>query len=124
MNKFIREIYPNEKRSFWEFNNNELDLLLCQFYMKAKKLKEDDGLYQPDTLNSFRNSWQRKLSEEGKIIDLKLDKDFEKSRKVLASRRKELTQMGKGGKPNACRAVEDEEVERLHDSDFFSFKTP
>ena len=80
--------------------------------------------YEPDTLNNFRDSWQRKFDEIGRKDDLKLSKDFKRSRKVLASRRKQLTQLGKGGKPNACRPLEEEEVERLYESDFFGFSIP
>ena len=57
----------------------------------------------------------------GKNINLKTDHEFAKSRIVLPSRRKELTMLGKGGKPNACRALE---VKRLYENIFFGFSNP
>ena len=58
------------------------------FFMKArkynKKSKKYDGeFYQPDSLNSFRNSWQRYLSENKYPFDIKTGNLFERSRKVL-----------------------------------------
>ena len=74
---------------------------MCHFFMHAKKVEkksENNGenLYQPDTLNSFRNTWQRVLSEKGSKVNIKTDPEFERSRKVLASMRKQLTQLGMG----------------------------
>ena len=57
--------------------------------------------------------------EKGSKIDIKAGRDFERSRKVLASRRKQLTLMGKGNKPNATRPLEPHEVDKLYDYDFF-----
>ncbi len=66
---FIAENYPNEKREFWELPKNELDAMICLFFMRAEKIDqkaidENGKLYQPDTLNSFRNSWQRILMDK------------------------------------------------------------
>ena len=44
--------------------------------------------------------------------NIKTDNEFERSRKVLASKRKQLTQQGKGNKP------------KLYDFDYFGIKTP
>ena len=66
--------------------SEELDALLCDFYMHAmkkskKKDKENnDELYQPDTLNNFRNGWQRYLTDINSKIDIKKDKCFDNSR--------------------------------------------
>ena len=73
--------------------------------MKAGKIDEkssedSDKLYQPDTLNSFQNVRQRELNDCNKNISIKVDKEFVCSRQVLASRRKQLTQLVKGNKPN------------------------
>ena len=79
--------------------------------MNELSIKTLGELYQPDTLSSFRNAWQRYLSDNGSKFDLKNDKEFERSRKVLASRRKQLTSQGLGNKPNATRALTEEEVD-------------
>ena len=47
-------------------------------------------------------------------MNLKLDTEFARLRKVLASRRKQLTQLGMGNKPNATRPLEDLEVDKLY----------
>ena len=121
LNTFMREINPDETRNFYELPKEDLDLLLCQFFMTAEKIdkKAVEKLYQPDTLNSFRNAWQRVISEKGPKFDIKTDPEFERSRKVLASRRKELTKLGMGNKPNATRPLEQEKVEKLYQSFFF-----
>ena len=49
---------------------------------------------------------------------------FARSRKVLAARRKQLTQMGLGNKPNATRPLEDEEVNILKEKQFFGTDNP
>ena len=97
--------------------------------MKAKKIDKncseiDHRLYQPDTLNSLRNAWQRELNDRNKKINIKIDKEFERSRLVLASRRKQLTQLGKGNKPNATRPLTDEEVDKMYDMEYFGTKSP
>ena len=55
---------PDEKRDFFDLPSSELDQLMCRFFMYAKKVEKKsanngENLYQPDTLNSFRNTWQR-----------------------------------------------------------------
>ena len=92
---------PNEKREYFDLASSELEHLMCRIFMYAKKVEmksanNGENLYQPDTLNSFRNTWQRVLSEKGSKVNIKTDPEFERSRKVLASRRKQLTQISYG----------------------------
>ena len=50
----------------------------------TKKSKNyDREFYQPDSLNSFRNSWQRYLSENKYPFDIKTGNLFERSKKSL-----------------------------------------
>ena len=79
----------NEMREIEMIPPKELDNYLCQFFMTAKTLK--GKLYEPDTLTSFRNSYQRILESKNSSYDLKGGQDFLNSRKVLSARRKELT---------------------------------
>ena len=97
--------------------------MLSNFFVKATT-QRDGKLYEPDTLSSIRNSLQRVLVGRGVKIDLRKDKEFENSRNVLAARRKQLTKLGKGNKPNACRALEAEEVSHLTKIGFFGRKHP
>lgn len=93
----------NEKRGIEEIQAPELDKLLRQFFMTAKNLK--GNLYEPDTLTGMRNSFQRILEIKKSKNDLRKGQEFVNSRKVLSSRRKELTKLGKGNKPNATRPL-------------------
>ena len=50
--------------------------------------------------------------------------EFLNCRKVLASRRKELTKLGKGNKPNATRALTEDEVSYLYSVGYFGTTHP
>ena len=54
------------------------------------------------------------MSEKGSPVNILKDNNFEKSRKVLAAKRKLLIhEHGKGNKPQAATAFEDEEEDAL-----------
>ena len=118
--KFCRTI--NEFRELHEIPECDLDNILCQFFMKVKT--RNGSLYEPDSLTSIRNSLQRVLFDRGSKINLREGKNFEKSRQVLSSRRKQLTKLGKGNKPNATRPLSDEEVDKLYSCNYFGSATP
>ena len=76
--------------------------------------KKNGQEYEPDSISGFQRSIQRYLSDKGSSVNILKDKDFEKSRKVLAEKRKSLIyEHGKGNKPQAARALEDEEEDTL-----------
>ena len=123
MNTFVRFCCTiSERRSIEDIPEHELDNILCPFFMKATTQK--GKLYDPDTLTGIRNSLQRVLIERGSKYDLREGVSFTKSRKVLSSRKKELTKLGKGNKPNAARAISIEEVDLLFQCEYFGKKTP
>ena len=64
------------------------------------------------------------LVDRGCKINIKTDTEFEKSRKVLASKRKELTSNGYGNHPNAARVLEQEEIDELYRKGFFGTASP
>ena len=76
-----------ESRPIHEIPAEILNQLLCNFFVKAVKLK-DGELYEPGSLRAIRNSLQRVLAENGSKMHLCKDKEIEKSREVLAARRK------------------------------------
>ena len=105
---FLKTIYPDENRKIHEIQPEDLDQVLCRFFMTAKKIDKKSSivlgeLYQPDSLTSFQHAWQRILVERGSKVDIKKDQTFSMSLKVLSSRRKQLTNMGLGNKPCATR---------------------
>ena len=54
-----------------------------------------------------------------------MDKEFEKSRQVLAAKRKNLVQKaGKGNRPNATHSITDEEEDKLFQSGQFGSSSP
>ena len=57
-------------------------------------------------------------------MNLKLDPEFARSINVLASRRKQLTQLGMGNKPNSTRPLEDVEVDKMYKSGYFGTHSP
>lgn len=82
------------------------------FFMNIRKKNEQE--YEPDSISGFQRSIQRYLSDKGSSVNILKDKDFEKSRKVLAEKRKSLIyEHSKGNKPQAARALEDEEEDTL-----------
>ena len=69
------------------------DHLLSKFFMELKKADGTD--YEPNTVSSFQRSIQRYLEEERSQLNIFKDKEFNKSRMVLAAKRKSLVQGGK-----------------------------
>ena len=119
----------NDHREFWGIPAAELDHVLSQFFMKAKKINKSSinklgELYQPDTLSNMRNAWQRVLEDKGSKLNIKTDPSFVQSRKVLSARRKQLTQKGLGNKPLATRPLTDDEVQKLFSTGYFGIENP
>ena len=86
-----------ETRAIEEIPAEELNSLLCHFFVKVRKLNGED--FEPGTLTSFQRSFDRHLRQVGKCYSILQDKTFEKSREALESKRKQLRQSGKGGRP-------------------------
>ena len=129
LNRFLSTESKNQyKMTLFEFmEEKELDKLICDFFMNAKKLNgkgSTSDLYQPDTLNNFRNGWQRHLVSLGKSFDLKSGSLFKRSQDVMKARRKQLTQMGLGNKPNATRPLDLTKINQLFSSGFFGASNP
>ena len=123
MNKFTKYLSSIGIHKLPEFlMKQELDNALCKFYINVTR--NDEALPEPDTLTSYKNSIARYL-ESKNSHDIKKDPDFVRSRVVLKKRRAELTRMGKGNKPNACRALENEEMDVLfNETDTFGVRNP
>ena len=92
-----------EKRKITEIPPAELDSLLCNFYITAKK--KDNTEYELDTMSAFSRSIQRYLDDNSAKINILKDEEFKVSREVLKSKRRELRKQGKGNKPNATVAL-------------------
>ncbi|KAK3731923.1 hypothetical protein QZH41_000275 [Actinostola sp. cb2023] len=106
--RFLAEV--GEEREVIAIAPNELDILLCNFYIKAKTT--GDLEYEPDTLSSSR-SIQRHLDDNNWKINILKDEVFKKSRDVLKSKRRDLRKSGKGNKPNATEALTSDDINRI-----------
>ena len=79
--RYVKEIGKNVKVK--NLPAAELDHLLCKFFMNIRKKNGQE--YEPDSISGFQRSIQRYLSKKGSSVNILKDKDFEKSRKVLAA---------------------------------------
>ena len=75
-------------------------------------------------LTGFYCSFQRILEEKNSKMNIKTGPEFVNARNVLRSRRKELTKLGKGNKPNATRALQDDEIDHLYTTGYFGVDNP
>ena len=70
--------------------------------------------YEPDTVSGFQRCIQRFLTENNSRYNILRDIQFDKSRQVLVAKRKNLVnEAGKGNKPNASRALTQDEEDKL-----------
>ena len=86
--------------------------------------KADGSEYEPDTLTSYHRSIDRFLKEKKYLYSLVNDKEFETSRAVLESKRKELKQKGKGCKPNAAEPLTISEENKLKEEGCIGIHSP
>ena len=127
--KFLHSINPTDLRQIHQIPPSELDVILSKFFMTANKIDKNSierlgELYQPDSLSAFIHSWQRILSSRGSKINVKRDKEFETSRKVLAARRKRLVNQGMGNKPCTTRPLSTSEIDKLYNAGYFGTTSP
>ena len=118
--RFLNEC--GERRQLTEIPPAELDSLLCNFYITAKK--KDDNEYEPDTMSSFSRSIQRYLDDNNAKLNILKDEQFKISREVLKSKRRELRKQGKEGRPNATEALSNEDIELIFNENQFGIHNP
>ena len=118
--RFINEC--GEKRKLLKIPPDELDKLLCNFYINAKK--KDNSEYEPDTMSSFSRSIQRYLDDTNAKINILKDEEFKVSRDILKSKRRELGKQGKGNNPNATAPLTNKDIERISEENQFGKHDP
>ena len=96
--------------------------LLCRFFIEVRKLSGNN--FEPDSLSTVHKSLQRYLVANNYPANILQDMIFDKSRQALAAKRKELTKLGYGNKPNATRELNEEEVYLLFKEGYFGKETP
>ena len=109
-NRYLDTI--NESRQIENIPPDELNVLLCHFFMDIKK--KDGKQYEPTSLTSLHRSLQRHLNDKGSPINLLKDELFKRSREVLSARKKELVvRNAKGNRPQAARELTADEEDEL-----------
>lgn len=78
----------DEKREIEDIPTEELNILICRFMTEVKK--KDGGAYEPATLSCFQRSLQRFLNDKNSNINILKDQEFQKTREVLLSKKKQL----------------------------------
>ena len=112
MNTLLRYMEANgmKNEKIESLPASELDHLLSNFFLNARKKNGEE--YEPATVSSFQRSIQQYLSEKKYPFNILKDNEFEKSRKVLAAKRKSLGhEHGKGNKPQPAQAIDENEDE-------------
>jgi integrase len=99
-----------------------MDIYVGSFLMSLTKKNGD--MYEPDTLTSFHRSINRKLEEIDYGYDIVKAPEFKTSRDVLAAKRRELKQRGKGNRPNKAEPLTENEEEQLWTSGTMGLHSP
>ena len=93
----------NELRKVEEIPALELNEYICEFIISVRT--KDGKDYEPSSLRSLLASFERHLKKNSYSASIMNDLVFEKTRKVLLSKQKELKKKGKGNRPNASIAM-------------------
>ena len=93
----------NELRKVEDIPALELNEYMCEFIISVRT--KDGKDYEPSSLRSLLASFERHLKKNSYSASIMNDLVFEKTRKVLMSKQKELKKKGKGNKPNASIIV-------------------
>ena len=100
-----------------KIETGKLDTLLCRFFIAAKR--RDGKQFEPDCLSTIHRGLSRYLINKKYSANILTDTGFDRSRRTLAAKRKELVKQGLGNKPNATRELSPEEVNTLFENGYF-----
>jgi hypothetical protein len=109
--RWLLELLRKDDRPLIDIPVTTMDCYIGGFLMGLKR--EDGSDYEPDTLTAFHRAIKRRLDEIGYGHDILKSVDFDTSRKVLAAKRKELKQSGKGNRPNKAEPLNVEDEDKL-----------
>jgi len=82
------------------------------------------GVRAGHSLELSKKYIQRHIGELKLPFNILRDDPFSRSREVLASKRKNLVKQGRGNKPNACRELTDEDVNKVFEAKVFGNHDP
>ena len=92
-----------ETREIAEIPPVELNELLSEFILSVRSKEGQE--YEPSSLRGMVASFERHLKRKSYPVSIINDLAFEKLRKTLQSKQKQLKKQGRGNKPNASVAL-------------------
>ena len=112
----------NEDRKIEDIPAVELNEYISQFIISVHT--KDGNEYEPTSLRSLVASFERHLKKKSYSVSIINDLVFEKTRKVLQSKQKQLKKQGKGNKPKASVALTSEELKILYEKCLLGMCSP
>jgi len=110
LNQFLQR--RGDEREVHTIQPHELNEILANFFMSVRRLNGEN--YEPSSLRDMLGSFERHLREKGYQTSIITDIAFDKCRRSLQSKQKELKKQGKGNKPNKAATLTDQEKEKLY----------
>ena len=101
----------NKKSDLGSYPPHELDSILCQFYGKVRKKNGEE--YEPDSLRVMQSGVHRYLKDKNFPKSIIEDIEFTQSNKVFGGKARTIRQNGNCRRPNASKALTNEEEEIL-----------
>jgi len=93
-----------------EIPHVELNELLSKFILSVRTKEGKE--YEPSSLRGMVASFERHLKRKSYPVSIISDLAFEKLRKTLQSKQKQLKKQGRGNKPNASVALTEDEIQQ------------
>jgi len=112
----------DEDRKLENISAVELNEYVSQFIISVRI--KDGTEYEPTSLRSLIARFERHLKKKGYSASKINDLVFEKTRKVLKSKEKQLKRQVKGNKPNASVALKSEEFKVMYDKGLLGMCSP
>nr|XP_058969405.1 LOW QUALITY PROTEIN: uncharacterized protein KIAA1958-like [Pocillopora verrucosa] len=112
----------DEDRKIEDIPGAELNEFISEFIISVRT--KDGNKYEPTSLRSLMASFERHLKKKGYSASIINDLVFEKTRKVLQSKQKQLKKQGKGNKPKASVALTTEELKILYEKGLLGMCSP
>ena len=109
--EFLRE--KHDQRNPEDIEAEELNEYLCEFILSVKR--KDGKDFEPSSLRGMFSSFNRHLKECKYPVSVIEDVAFERARKCLEAKNKQLKKEGKGNRPNAAEALSDDEISILYE---------
>ena len=115
-------VTKNEDRNIEDIPTGELNEYMSDFIISVRT--KDGREYEPSSLRSLLASFERHLKKKKYPASIINDLAFEKTRKTLQSKQKELKKQGKGNKPNASVALTTSELNTLYEKSLLGTRNP